>query len=169
MAVVGNLFQRYFCNPNLTVHTSKQQNWMNWRAAIFLNQTTGNSNQNLFGQIFMSKNCGRNTTLFPQLHRYSAFFRITNKMYQVTAFNSDKEHMIHVPFLGPRANVRKYVVSGWDVFHGECFPDTTCCFKMNQTIVKPYHFVCDIKFARRWIDSEPKHNFQMYFFIISVM
>lgn len=72
--------------------------------------------------------------------------------------------MIHVPFLGPTANVRKYVVSGWDVFHGECFPDTTCCFKMNQTIVKRYHFVCDIKFARRWIDSEPKHNFQMFFF-----
>jgi hypothetical protein len=73
-AVVGNLFQCCFCNPNLTVHTSKQQNWMNWRATIFLNQTIGNPYRSLSGQIFMSKNCGRNTTLFPQLHRYSAFF-----------------------------------------------------------------------------------------------
>jgi epoxyqueuosine reductase QueG len=52
----------------------QQQNWMNWRATIFLNQTIGNPYRSLSGQIFMSKNCGRNTTLFPQLHRYSAFF-----------------------------------------------------------------------------------------------
>jgi len=40
----------------------------------FLNQTIGNPYRSLSGQIFMNKNCGRNTTLFPQVHRYSAFF-----------------------------------------------------------------------------------------------